>query len=132
MEIQLTLNSYNGDYAPNAVEDGTVEEYGPPTAPIEISQEGDCSAIYLDLGPKEDKPHPSVCVERRPDRWALMIAGEADGDQELIVEILDDGHIWAGPGLTMHIPNLHMMEPRDEFPGPLPPHQCRYGLPNNL
>ena len=71
----------------------TYDEKGSHTHDYEkqtpVTIRADADAIRLILG-KEDEGAPAVLVERRNDRWCLVVAHDGGGDGTVIMYIPDD------------------------------------------
>lgn len=80
------VETYNGEYFP----DGPAPEYGEPIAPITVAHDHNCIRLLLGdvvASLEQTSAAPCILIERRHDRWAVMIFPYADGDTDLGVHI---------------------------------------------
>lgn len=83
--VVALVETYNGEYFPS----GPAPEYGEPIAPITIAHHHDCLRLFLGeaVPPRRPSSVPGILIERRHDRWAVMIFPYADGDIDIIAHI---------------------------------------------
>jgi hypothetical protein len=88
--LKLLVPTYNANYYPKQVNDGTKPEFGAPYLPVVVHS---ADGIRVVLGTHEflDVDAPDIMIERQPRAWAIFLHPIGGGDPAGYVYFLDDG-----------------------------------------
>ncbi len=93
--LKLKVPTYNANYFPREVEEGTKQEFGKPLVPVVIHS-ADGVRVVLGTHRYMDCDKPDIMIERQPNGWVIFLHSVGGGDPCGYVYFLDDGAVTCG------------------------------------